>query len=132
MLSILVSSLRGDTPVATTISLQAAVGSNEVLLVWHAQRGKSYVVKAVDDLQGKPWQLLTPTPLVAPTNRLSWQEPITESSRFYQVVKLDTEAPNAWHRCPGDGAVGVPRQLPLRIWLDEETSVEPASMRLTF
>lgn len=119
-----------DTPVRSTISYDPYAPSNKILVSWATVPGKHYAVRTTPIL-GQPWHTLNLTPLVATTNQMSYGAENNESSRFYRVVKLDTEPPEVWRLSPADGAIAVARQSALKVHLTEETAIDLTSISLS-
>ncbi len=79
----------------------------------------------------QPWTSLNPNPIYASNNLVRFADTNDQSARFYKVVKLDTDPPEVWRAAPGDGAIAVGRQSPLKVYLQDETAIDPTSIALT-
>src|ERR1035438_8904618 len=78
----LVTSARG----ALTVQVQQTNG--QVLLQWQSQSNHSYRVLAADQI-GQGWiAQLTNLPVMNTSPRLSYVDPVSQSSRFYRISEL--------------------------------------------
>ena len=116
-------------PGVGTIGIDVRSSSNRVVISWEAIPGKQYQVRAASSLDGSPWQTLTSVPLFATNNLIRFRTPFGPSSQFFQVLKVDTDPPEIWRSKPASGAFAVPRQSPLKVYLRDETGIDPASVR---
>lgn len=119
----------GNTPIATTITWDASNPTNRILLTWYATPTKEYQVLTTTAL-GQPWQPLTNGLLVASNNLVRFGTQAGGAARFYRVVKRDTDAPTVARLWPADGAIAVPPQSQLMVWLQDETGVDTNSISL--
>ncbi|MBM3882116.1 MAG: hypothetical protein FJ387_20745, partial [Verrucomicrobia bacterium] len=117
-----------ETPIRSTATRS---GPNQVLIAWEALAGKSYQLRTTTSLL-TPWQVLATDPAVlqAQGASLSYTVPIEPGTRFFQVVKLDTEPPQIVRLAPVDGAIAVGRGEPLEIALEDETGIDTGSITL--
>lgn len=120
----------GDTPVWSSIHYDWKDPTAGVAISWPSKPDKQYSVRVTRAL-GEPWRALTAEPLVAKTNLMVVRDVPSDSTRFYTVVKLDTEAPEIWHLSPSDHAIAIGRQSPLRLSLTDETGIDWTSVSLT-
>ena len=118
-----------NTPVSTTIAWDASNPTNRILLTWNATPTKEYQVLTTTAL-GQPWQPLANGLLVASNNLVRFGTRAGGAARFYRVVKRDSDAPTVARLLPADGAIAVPRQSQLLVWLQDETGVDTNSISL--
>ncbi|HXP62156.1 MAG TPA: SUMF1/EgtB/PvdO family nonheme iron enzyme [Dongiaceae bacterium] len=132
VLALLCSALTaaGDnTPVPTSITWDAGNPTNQILLTWYATPTKEYQVLTTPAL-GRAWQPLTNGLLAASNNLVRFGTQAGGAARFYRVVKRDTDPPAVARLWPADGAMAVPPQSQLMVWLQDETGVDPNSISL--
>ena len=118
-------------PVTSSIAYDPANPTNQILLTWESIPGKQYNVLTTTALGQQPWQVLNSAPLFASNNLVKFRQPIDQTARFYKVVKLDTDPPEVWRLSPSDAAIAVGRQSSLKIYLRDETGIDPTSIALT-
>ncbi|MGO9202193.1 MAG: SUMF1/EgtB/PvdO family nonheme iron enzyme [Limisphaerales bacterium] len=118
-----------NTPIAATITWDAGNPTNRILLTWYATPTKEYQVLTTTAL-GQPWQPLTNGLLVASNNLARFGTRADRAARFYRVVKRDTDPPTVARLLPADGAIAVPPQSQLMVWLQDETGVDTNSISL--
>ena len=118
-------------PVHSDIGYEGGNSTNRVVLTWEALPTKLYNVLSATSLTQQAWQTLTPATLYASNNLVRFRDTNNLPVRFYKVVKLDTEPPEVWRLDPSSNAIAVPLQSPLQVYLQDDTGIDPASVRLT-
>jgi formylglycine-generating enzyme required for sulfatase activity len=118
-----------ETPVSSSISYDSTNSSNQVELTWVAIPSKPYRILTTTAF-GQPWQTLPNTPLVASNNLIRLRTSADATARFYRVSKLDVEPPEVWRIVPATSAIAVPLQSEIKIYLNEETGIDPNSISL--
>src|SRR6266496_6450365 len=82
-------------PVTTAIAYDAANPPNSIVLTWEAIPTKKYNVLTTTALGQQPWQPLNAVPIYASNNLVRFSDQKDQTARFYKVVKLDTDPPQA-------------------------------------
>jgi len=119
-----------EIPVQSSIAYQTGASTNQILLTWEAIPSKLYNVLSATDLGQQPWQLLTPAPIYASNNLIKFLNSNDQSTRFYKVVKVDTDPPEIWRMTPGSNAIAIARESAIKIWIRDETEIDPSSISL--
>ena len=117
-------------PVASSISYEGTNSSNNIVLTWESIPTKTYRVLTTTAL-GQPWQTNAPGSIYSSNNLVRFRDTNNVPARFYQIVKLDTDPPEISRLYPGSNSFSVALQSPLKIWLRDETGIDPASLVLT-
>ncbi|MBI2927208.1 MAG: SUMF1/EgtB/PvdO family nonheme iron enzyme [Verrucomicrobia bacterium] len=114
---------------ATLESHVTSDGVGHIQISWPAIPGAPYTIQTTTNL-AQPWQRLEGEQQVwtATTNALSRVADATDYARFFRIVKLDTRAPEVVRLDPIAEAIAVPLQSPLRIWVADETGIDPTSL----
>ena len=120
----------GEPPLAARITFDPATPANPVLLTWEAVPTKVYEVLSTTAL-GQPWQPVSGNPVLAERNWVRFATQAGATTRFYQVVKRDTDPPDLAWSSPRDGAIAVGRQSAIAACLQDETGIDPSSIALT-
>jgi formylglycine-generating enzyme required for sulfatase activity len=102
-----------------------------VTISWPAVSSKQYNVLTTTVLGDIPWQILNSAPVVASNNLIKFPHQPDLSTRFFQVRKIDTEPPEVWRLVPTSGAIAVPTQSSLSMYLQDETGIDLDSIVLT-
>ncbi len=118
-------------PLNSSIAYDVNDPTHVIVLTWEAIPTKHFNVLTAPALGQQPWKTLNPSPIYASNNRVRFPDAYDQTARFYQVVKLDTDPPEVWRAALADGAIGVSRQSPLKVYLRDETGIDPESIRLT-
>lgn len=119
-----------SVPVSVEILYDPAQPTTPVRLSWEAIPTKHYQLLTTPAL-GQAWEALSATPVVASNNLVRFAAAADPVARFYQVAKLDTEAPEIWRTIPSSNAIAVTRQSAVQVFLDEETGLDRDSVALT-
>ncbi|MEI7903039.1 MAG: SUMF1/EgtB/PvdO family nonheme iron enzyme, partial [bacterium] len=119
---------------AEGVPVQFQVGNTNgqalVDLAWASDADTFYEIYSTTNLAAGPWTLAVEEPL-ASTNLIGQMQLLSaDTSRFFQVRKLDTQGPVLVNRYPGAGAVGVGRFATLSIALSDVTGVNTNSFSL--
>jgi formylglycine-generating enzyme required for sulfatase activity len=95
-----------QSPVPCSIVYQRNSTTNKIVIGWEAVTNFSYNVLATTDLN-QSWVALNPAPLLASSNRMTYQDVTTLSRRFYRVVNRDVPSTMVWIP-PGTFTMGSP------------------------
>lgn len=121
----------GQIPVNGSIDYDAQNPSRGIVVTWEAIPGKLYEIQSTAELERQVWKPVTAAPIFATNNLVRFREQPNQSTRFYKIVKLDSDPPEIWRHKPESGAIAVPRQGPLKAYLRDETGVDPESIALS-
>jgi len=120
----------GAEGVAAELAVRNEDGLVRAGLAWTAEADTFYEIYSTTNLAGS-WELAVADP-VNSTNLVGQMELLsTNSTRFFQVRKLDTQGPEVTARYPGEGAVGVGRFAPLSLKLADSSGLNTNSFCLT-
>jgi formylglycine-generating enzyme required for sulfatase activity len=120
-----------QVPVTSLIAYEGTNSSSNIVLTWESIPTKLYNVLTTTALGPQPWQQLNASPIYSSNNLVRYRDPNNRPARFYKVVKLDTDPPEISRLYPGSNSFSVALQNPLKIWLRDETGIDPASLVLT-
>jgi len=118
-------------PIGSSIGYEGTNSSNNIVLTWESIPTKLYNVLTTTVLGPQPWVPLNPSPIYSSNNLVRYRDTNNQPNRFYKVVKLDTDPPEIWRLNPGSNSFSVALQNPLKIWLRDETGIDPASIVLS-
>ncbi|MEI7902003.1 MAG: SUMF1/EgtB/PvdO family nonheme iron enzyme [bacterium] len=119
---------------AEGVPVQLQVGNTNGLalvdLAWASDADTFYEIYSTTNLAEGPWTLAVAEPL-ASTNLIGQLKMLSaDTTRFFQVRRLDTQGPVIMNRYPGVGGVGVGRFATLSIALSDVTGVDTNSFSL--
>ncbi|MDB4353718.1 formylglycine-generating enzyme family protein [Akkermansiaceae bacterium] len=97
---------------------------------WRSDTGVSYLLQGSDDLE--TWEDVSGYPLEAESPVEFFDaDPASDAKKFYQVFRLDEQAPTIKGRYPRTGAYGISRFSNVLIRLEDESEIDVDSISLT-
>ncbi len=97
-------------------------------LVWPTAPGVRYQPQQSPDLRG--WATLGGYPKAAPGVADQYLFNAQSNQQFFRVLQLDEQPPAVAARDPEEGRFAVPRRARVAIRLEDQSAIDPASVRL--
>ncbi len=106
-------------------------GSNAIQVAWNAAPGSIYRLQTSTNIAG-PWLDALPNPgTITATNSQIFQSlPVSATSQFYRVTRLDTDGPEIYQVSPLAGSIAVSQTAPLQALLRDETGINTNTISL--
>ena len=112
----------------TPIDCNFAFNGTNFQVIWNAYPGKSYVIQTSTNLAGVWSNAAT---LTTTSSSITSSFPMTVKTKFFKIVKLDTDGPEIYQTTPLDGGIAVSRQSTLQSWLRDDNGINTNSITFT-
>lgn len=105
--------------------------AGHVQVTWPSIPGEVYAVETSTNL-AQPWQRMEggQSLVTATFNALSLVTEASETTRYFRVLFIDTHAPAIVRTDPIMGAIAVPPDSALQVWLEESSGIDTNSVTL--